>query len=313
MSLSISTPPDFDQFWAETLAELRTVSLRDTTEPDLEWSSSEITVEHVTYQSLGNACVHGWLFIPNGPKRGALLYLPGYNASTHTDLLMRVYRQMAAAGLVLLGVDPRGQGASKAVHPPAPDGKLLTGISSPQEHIYRGIVADCVQGARYLAQRAAVPRVGVGGHSQGGGLAIMTASLFPAGIDSVSAMIPFLTHYRMHAAHQQKVGPYREITTHIEAQPDRTDYILQVLSYFDTLTHAHRVKAPTLMGVGRKDTTCPPESVLALYEALPATKGLLSFPEMGHVNSPDFYHHVVQWHLCYLQPERRTLTDLRLG
>lgn len=312
MKATVSTPADFDQFWADTLHDLLATPLEDTSEADPTWSSCQVMVEHVTLTSLGRVRIHAWLFTPRKSPYGALLYLPGYSASTHTELLMRIYRQMAAFGFVLLGLDPRGQGASLAAHPPGPGGKLLTGIASPREHIYRGILADCVQGARYLAKRADVFRVGVGGHSQGGGLALMTASLAPELVGSITAMIPFLTHYRLHASKRHGIGPYSEITTYLQAHPEQEEPVLQVLSYFDALVHAKRITAPTLVGVGLADTTCPPGSVVALHQALPGTKALITFPEAGHTNSPHFYHHIVQWHRRHLSSSDITLDNLQL-
>jgi cephalosporin-C deacetylase len=312
MKVAVTIAPGFDRFWADALGEALSTPLDDTREVDPAWSSPQVAVEHVSLASLGQARVHGWLFTPSRARHGALLYLPGYSASTHTELLMRVYRQMAAFGFALLGLDPRGQGASTAAHPPVPAGKLLTGITSPQDHIYRGILADCVQGARYLMERATVSRIGVGGHSQGGGLALLTASVAPKFVGSVTAMIPFLTHYRLHAARCHSVGPYSEITTYLRAHPEEEEHLLQVLSYFDTMAHAERIAAPTLLSVGLADTTCPPDSVLALHQALRGTKALITFPEAGHTNSPHFYHHIVQWHRRYLSPGDMTMADLQL-
>lgn len=312
MNVAVTIPPDFDQFWAATLREVLSTPIADTCEVDPAWSSSQVVVEHVTLASLGQARVHGWLFTPSKARHGALLYLPGYSTLTHTELLMRIYQQMAAFGFVLLGLDPRGQGASRAAHPPVPEGKLLTGITSPQEHIYRGILADCVQGARYLINRAGVSRVGVGGHSQGGGLALMTASLAPNLVGSVTAMIPFLTHYRLHAARRHAIGPYSEITAYLQTHPEEEEPLLHVLSYFDTMAHAGRITAPTLLSMGLADTTCPPESVLALHQAIPGMRALITFPETGHTNSPHFYHHIVQWHRRYLSSAAIALEDLQL-
>ena len=268
-------------------------------------------VEHVS-RSVSEE--HGFTaaFHAGSPGTGTVVSA-GYSAATYMDVLMGVYRQLATAGFVVFGIDPRGQGASKAAHQPSEEGKLLTGISSPDEHIMRGILADCVQGARYLAHRAGVSKIGVGGHSQGAGLALMTASVAPELVGSVTAMIPFLTHYRLHAQRRHQVGPYREITTYIEKHPDAAESVLNVLSYFDTLPHAPRIHAPTLVGVGLEDATCPPDSVLALHDALICMKGLLSFPKMGHVHSPLFYHYAVHWHRLHLAQMQATLADLKLG
>ena len=98
--------------------------------PDEVWRSDEVLVEHVSFVSIGRTRIHGWLFMPARPKYGALLYLPGYSAATYMDVLMGVYRQLATAGFVVFGIDPRGQGA---VRPPISRRRrqVTDGISSP--------------------------------------------------------------------------------------------------------------------------------------------------------------------------------------
>ncbi len=313
MENAVHTPADFNAFWDATLGELDAVAPEAICELDVEWSTPDVTVEHVRLLSLGGVQIHGWLFTPqNTGVAGAVLHLPGYSGMTYDRAWMVIYRQLAGAGLVLLSLDPRGQGASKPVHPPAAAGKLLTGIDSPQNHIYRGILADCVQGVRFLAHHTGYQSVGVAGISQGGGLALMTAALAAKQVGAVTAMLPFLTNYRMQVALRPAAGPYREITAYIDAYPEQQEQVLSVLDYFDTMTHARRIQAPALLSLGLADATCPAESIRSLFAELSCVKSLICFPEMGHVNSPEFYHHVVQWHKRYLDAAERTLADLRL-
>jgi cephalosporin-C deacetylase len=304
--------PDFDRFWAHVTREVFAVPTGATVRIEPNWDSPHVRVEHVTLASSDNIRIHAWLFTPKRAEHGTLLYLPGYSASSCTGTLMRIYQQIASFGFVLLALDPRGQGASRAVCPPHPVGKLLTGIASPTTHMYRGILADCVQGVRFLAERTGAPRIGVGGHSQGAGLALMTASLVPDLVGSVTAMIPFLTGYRYHVTRQHSKGPYSEITAYLQAHPEQSDHVLRVLDYFDTLSHANRITAPSLLSVALMDATCLPASIHSLKESLVCTNGLLTFPDAGHENLPHFYHHVVQWHRYYLSSDETALDELRL-
>lgn len=298
---TLAIPHDFDAFWNEVVAGVEGEDPAPLKEPDASWTDSGLQVERVTLRGVGGVRFYGWLLRPMAAAvHGALLHLPGYSATMYDPLRMGINAQIARSGFLVFAIDPRGQGASRAGALLASEGKLLTGIHSPREHILRGIVADCVQATRYLCGAAGFDRIGVMGNSQGGGLALMTASLLPERVGAVTAMLPFLTHYRFQVECRPKTGPYQEIVRYLDLRPQERESVLHVLSYFDTLSHAARVRAPALLSAGLADTTCPAPSIVALHDRLPGLKSLITFPHMGHVNSPEFYPHVVAWMRHYL-------------
>jgi cephalosporin-C deacetylase-like acetyl esterase len=56
--------------------------------------------------------------------------------------------------------------------------------------------------------------------------------------------------------------------------------------YFDGVNFAAGAKAPGFFTVGFIDTTCPPTSVYAAYNALAAAKEIFNDIPSGHTNSP---------------------------
>lgn len=317
----LERPSDFDAYWRNTLAELDRVPLdlavQDEKSSSDAASQGAVSVARLTFAGLGGKRPTGWLFRPeSGPEVAALLFLPGYSTTCGSPQIQAVLAQVAAQGFAVLAVDPRGQGASRSERPPDPTGKLTTRPLEPRAYIYREIIADCVRAVDVLVERTGFKRVGVFGHSQGGGLALITAALAHEKVRAVGCMIPFLTHFARAFEHRASTGPYREIYDFALQHPAEAPLLRRALAYVDTLHHAPQVSAPTLVSAGLRDTTCPPETVYPLFERLACTKGLVVFPELGHTHSPDFYHHELAWFRRYLIEEPTggfTLERLGLG
>ena len=63
--------------------------------------------------------------------------------------------------------------------------------------------------------------------------------------------------------------------------------VLETVRYFDNVNFAAHTKAKRcIVTVGFIDTTCPPTSVYAAYNALPIKKEIFNDVKSGHANSP---------------------------
>lgn len=322
----LERPDDFDAYWDEVLDALSDIPAAVRKEPDhgaaagASFGPPGVSVTRLCFASLGGKRPAAWFYRPEDrPPEGALVFFPGYSAACGLPLLRTVLAQLSLAGFAVLAVDPRGQGESRALHPPAPEGKIVTAAADPREYIYRGIAADCVQAVKVLQGLTGFTRVGVFGHSQGGGLALVTASLAPEAVGAVGCMIPFLTHLAWAMANRATTGPYQQVYDFVQQlahkRPDALAQVRRSFAYIDTLHHAPRVSAPTLVSVGLRDTTCPPETVYALFSRLDCVRSLLVLPDAGHEHRPEFYHHQLAWFRHYLAPtppECRTLESLGL-
>lgn len=118
------------------------------------------------------------------------------------------------------------------------------------------------------------------GSSQGGAQAIAAAGLdarvtffvagVPAGNDHTGALAGRIA------------GWPKFIATGTVPTPE----VVAAVRYFDGVNFAARAKAPGFFTVGFIDTTCPPTSVYAAYNALKTEKGIFNDIPSGHTNSP---------------------------
>src|SRR5690606_16328934 len=105
------------------------------------------------------------------------------------------------------------------------------------------IIADCVRAVDVLIDQTGFDAIGVFGHSQGGGLALITASLAQDKVRAVGCMIPFLTHFAWAFENRPSTGPYREVYDFARERPSEAPLLRRALAYVDTLHHAPRVTA----------------------------------------------------------------------
>lgn len=290
------------QFWGGVLEEARKFPLRAEVEAMIEGEETWLTRTYrVTLQSLGGIRFSAWFTLPCGGAKQpfpAILVLPGYSGRTSLP------RTFAHFGFAVLNLFPRGQNESQRFWR-FPEGftKLTYGLGSPEGHYYKGAVVDCLRGLDFLCQRPEVDpsRIGVYGSSQGGGLALLVAAL-DRRPKAVAAHVPFLCHFRV-AIERARMGPMQELISYLEAHPDQKGKALKTLSFFDPYELAEGIECPTLISVGLKDMTCPPETIFPVFERLRCQKALIVYPELGHAHSFDFFRHATHWLTTYLRSD----------
>lgn len=141
-------------------------------------------IENVIFQSRPDTYVTANLYVPAGigKPRGAVLFLCGHHdTAKQTDEYQTVCQHLAKAGLVVLAVDPIGQGERLSYYEPAL-GETTVGCSV-FEHDHAGaqswligdslaryFVHDAMRAVDYLQSRPEVDpaRIGVTGNSGGG-------------------------------------------------------------------------------------------------------------------------------------------------
>jgi len=159
---------------------------------------------------------------------------------------------------------------------------MTKGILDKREYYYRGVYVDCVRAIDFLCTRAEVDpkRIGVTGGSQGGGL-----TLAVAGLDRRPALamadVPFLCHFAR-PLEISDAYPYREIADFLRRYPGTDDQVFRTLSYFDVMNLAADIACPTLVTAGLEDMVCPPSTVFAAYNHIPAPKSIDVFRYYAH-------------------------------
>jgi cephalosporin-C deacetylase len=281
-------PADFEAFWKNTLAEAAGRDISAVFTP-VDTGLALIESWDVTYAGFGGEPVRGWLHLPahrEGPLPCVVQYA-GYGGGrglAHESVLW------AVAGYAHFTMDTRGQGSAGSLgdtpdpHGSAPSvpGFMTRGILDPADYYYRRVFVDAVRAVEAARGHQAVDRdrVAVAGGSQGGGIALAVAGLVPD-LAALLCDVPFLCHIRR-ATELTGDAPYAEIARYLGRHRDQLATVFETLSYFDGAVLARRGTAPALFSVGLMDTTCPPSTVYAAYNAYPARKEIRVYPYNNH-------------------------------
>ena len=275
----VRKPDDIDRFWEEVLAETAKIPLDPEVVLDPLRSSDEIDVYEVFYTSLDRVRIAGWYAVPkqrDGLLPG-LLQVPGYNMEPP------VPKVWARKGYAAFSAAPRGKLRSNRQFNPGYPGLLTYGMVDRNTYSYRGFYMDACRAVEFLLARDEVDgdRIGVTGHSQGGGLTVSTAALRPE-IKAAAAGAPYLCGY-MDAIDLTDAYPYREIADYLRMNPDSQQQVEDTLAYFDGINLAHRITCPIIVSVGLQDSTCPPETGYAMFNAIAsADKRMYAYDGHGH-------------------------------
>lgn len=275
----VRMPADIDPFWDEVLAETAQIPLEPEVVYDSLRSTAQIDVYEVFFTSLDHVRIAGWYAVPRqreGPLPG-LIQVPGYNMEPP------VPKNWAAKGYAAFSVAPRGKLRSNRQFNPGYPGLLTYGMVDRNTYSYRGFYMDACRAVDFLLGRDEVngDRIGVTGHSQGGGLTVSTAALRPE-IKAAAAGAPYLCGY-MDSIDLTDAYPYQEIADYLRMYPDSRDAVENTLAYFDGINLAHRIACPIIVSVGLQDSTCPPETGFAMFDAIASEdKQMYAYDGHGH-------------------------------
>ncbi|WP_455202331.1 acetylxylan esterase [Kaarinaea lacus] len=277
---SLTRTDDFLPFWTETLDQLESLPV-EISVSEKEETDDGLLLQKVTYQSLDNAVVHGYLLSPPDNAGPLIVYTHGYMGQCE------VVWSWARQGASVFGIDIRGFGKSRnAVSQLSPHGYILTGIESEQSSILRGAVCDYIRGIQVANelltenQQATV----LYGKSFGGALAAMAAALTHSA-DLLVAAVPTFAW----AEGRRKLvsqGSGAEINTYLKMFPEKEQQVMQVLSYFDTMNFAPLIESDAVIGVGLEDAVVPAETVYAFINHLSCHKEIREYP-VSHTSLPE--------------------------
>ncbi|MFG1810068.1 acetylxylan esterase [Streptomyces sp. NPDC049040] len=268
----VPEPEDFDAFWDGTLKQADTAAVLIDVAP-VDTGLSLVDTWDVTFAGFDGQPVRGWFTRPRGAGADlpAVVEYLGYGRGRG---LPHERLTWAAAGHAHLLMDSRGQGDQYGNGGDTPDlgggapggpGVAARGLRSPHDYYYRRLITDAVRAVTAVRALPGVDpaRVAALGNSQGGGLALAVAGLVP---DLAALMIsaPFLCHIQR-AIDITDADPYGEIVRYLAVHREAEDQVRRTLSYVDGVAFARRATAPVHVGVGLRDTVCPPSTVFAAY------------------------------------------------
>ncbi len=273
-------PPDFDSFWRATLDSLAAVPPELELALDSQHMSDRAEVYRISFTSLHDVRVHGWLTLPVGREKpvAGLAFFPGYGTGQ-----IRPAVDYSRRGYATISIQVRGYGMDQESYPEDNRNYMTIDCERPETYIYREIVSHCLRAVQLLGQRAEVDpkRIGVIGGSQGGGLSLLVAGLNPD-VAAVLANVPFLTDFGRSMS--MTGAPFRDLVRYIENNPGSREAVMNTVRYFDTVSLAGRIKAPTIVSAGLFDRTCPAPSIYRMFLALgSADKRIEIYPWLDHL------------------------------
>ena len=275
----VSRPHDFDAFWEGVLAQAALIPLDASVELDSLRSTDDVDVFRVRYTSLDWVRISGWYCLPKDRPAPlpAIIQVPGYLMDP------RIPKDLARKGYAAFSAAPRGKVGSRDQFNPGYPGLLTYSITDRHTYSYRGFYVDVWRIVDFLLQRQEVDsrRIGVTGHSQGGGLAVVTAAMRPE-IAAASSGAPYLCGY-IDSIRLTHTYPYQEITDYLRLHPRHEAAVEETLAYFDGINFADKIRCPIIVSVGLQDNVCPPETGYAMFQRIASPdKQLYAYDGHGH-------------------------------
>jgi cephalosporin-C deacetylase-like acetyl esterase len=286
---SLPVPEDFDAFWSAQKKKLAAIPINPRLTP-VKSPQAEVECFDLQADSVG-APVSGYFAKPVGAKPKSLpIMLTVHGAGVRSSGLGTA-ANWAKQGFLALDINAHGiaNGKPAEFYRDLERGELSgyrqRGRESRETVYFLGMFLRLVRAIDFLtAQPEWDGRVlVVHGSSQGGAQSIVAAGLdsrvtfFAAG---VAAMCDHSGAMANRISGWPKLVPLGE-----DGRPDAK--VLEAARYYDMVNFASRITVPGIMTVGFIDTTCPPTSVYAAYNALAGPKEMFNDPPSTHRVSPE--------------------------
>jgi cephalosporin-C deacetylase len=283
---SSPAPGDFDAFWTAQKKALAGVPINARL---TSVKSGRDGVDAFDLQADGvGAPVSGYFARPAGAKPRSLpVILTVHGAGVRSAILGSAVG-WAKEGALALDINAHGipNGRDEAFYTELSNGELkgysTRGRESRDTIYFLGMFQRVIRAIDFLTAQPEWDgrTVVVSGSSQGGFQAIAAAGLdqrvtffvagVPAGCDHTGALA-------------RRIAGWPKF---IPTGEEPSAAVVEAVRYFDNVNFAARAKAPGFFTVGFIDTTCPPSSVYAAYNALKAPKNIFHDITAGHTNTP---------------------------
>ncbi len=282
-------PGDLNKYWKDALKEADAVSLNFELKK-IDYPVNSIEAYDLYYNGTNDARIHA-LYIK--PKKitnptPCILEFHGYTGNCGP---IESKLKWITLGYQILSMDCRGQGGKSKdtgnVTGFTQRGHIIRGIEDKNTLLFKHIFLDTYLLAKIAASFNDVDKNNLmtTGGSQGGGLSLACAALYP-GIKKVASCYPFLSDYKR-VWEMDCSDAYSEISfwfKRFDQAHKRENEIFTRLGYIDIKNMAPMIKANILICTGLKDETCPPSTVYAIYNNLKCKKKIIVYPDFKHEN-----------------------------
>ena len=306
--IAASTPPppaDFAEFWDRAIAEARRVPLEPRMTRLAERSTPDVDVYHVSFQNhRAGSRIYGMLSVPTRPgKYPAMLVVPGAGVRPYFPSVATARRGVIHLAIGIHGIPvDRDSLLYNELRASALADYRFAGMEDRDAYYYKRVYLGVVRAGDFLH---ALPqfdgeRYVVQGGSQGGGLAIVAASLDPR-VDAIGVSYPALADQWGYFVGRAGGWPHTfQDTTRVKALAEKKATVL----YYDAVNHARRVRVPGIYAWGYNDTVVPPTASWAAYNTITAPKESVIVPETAHFRVPEQTRRMDAWLLARLGVDR---------
>lgn len=286
---SLPVPDDFDAFWKTQKEKLAAVPLKAHLEP-VTSPSKKVDAFDVQVDALG-APVSGYFARPVGAKPKSLPVILTVHGAGVSSSILGTAVTWAENGALSMNLNAHGipNGKAPEFYKELTEGSLKGypsfGRDARETIYFLGMFLREVRAIDFLCSQPEWDgrTVVVFGSSQGGFQAFAAAGIdervtffaagVPAGCDHTGVVAG-------------RVNGWPKLVPNLpDGKPDPK--VVQAARYFDNVNFATHTKAKgAFVTVGFIDTTCPPTTVYAAYNAIPVPKGIYNDVPSGHTNSP---------------------------
>ena len=283
---SLPVPADFDAFWAGQKEKLAAAPVNARLTP-VKSVSTNVECFDLQADSVG-APVSGYYAKPLGAKAKSLPIILLVHGAGVRSASLGSAATWAARGFLALDINahglPNGRPDSYYGNLAATDLKDYRnrGRESRETVYFLGMFLRLVRAIDVLTAQPEWDgrTVVVHGSSQGGAQSIVAAGL-DARVTFFAAGVPAMCDHTGVAV--GRVNGWPKFLANPPEPPDPK--VVEAVRYYDAMNFATRTKAAGILTVGFIDTTCPPTSVYAAYNALPGRKQIFNDPPSTHAVS----------------------------
>ena len=287
-----SLPSDFTEFWDNWKLKLAQIPVEPVLTLMPERCTDKVDVYHVSMKNIDGK-IYGILCKPKkAGKYPAILHVPGAGVRPYGGDISN-----AEAGIITLQIGIHGipVNLDQGVYDDLKFGALKdynrATMDDKDNYYYKRVYLGCVRAVDFIF---ALPEfdgknVVVTGGSQGGALSIITAGL-DSRIKYLAAFYPALCDLTGYL--EGRAGGWPHMFQGADAQ--RRDRI-ETSKYYDVVNFARFVKVEGWYSWGFNDNVCPPTSIYAAYNVIPAKKENHIFQDTQHWTYPEQQEMVKNW------------------
>jgi cephalosporin-C deacetylase-like acetyl esterase len=283
---SLPPPADFDEFWSAQKKKLAAVPVNARLTP-VPSPSTNVECFDLQADSIG-APVSGYYARPIGAKSRSLPIILTVHAAGVRDSNLRGTAEWAGHGLLALDINAHGlpNGKPESFYANLAKGEFgnyrTRGCESRDTVYFLGMFLRIVRAIDFMTAQPEWDgqTLIVHGSSQGGAQSIVAAGL-DSRVTFFAAGVPAMCDHTGVVAGRPNGWP--QFLANPPAKP--APNVLEAVRYYDAVNFASRARCSGIITVGFIDTTCPPSSVYAAYNALRGQKVIFNDPPSPHAVS----------------------------